>query len=1042
MIRFFVTRPSLVFVMVLTVVVTGLVSIRRLTKELWPPVAMNMVTVGTAYPGASAEEVEQLVTIPIEDELSGLEDVDYIESTSAEGSSTIAVYYAASVSAAAMDDKERDVQQRVNRVQNLPGDASTPYVNKIATTNMPIAIYALSGPPTELAVKQLADEFRDELEQTHGVKSAWTSGAREREIRIRLDPQRLEAFGITAAEVLGAVAARHVDLPAGSLFVGRDEYLLRVLGKPRRLGEFGDIVLRREEGANVVLADVATIEDGFKDASVLAHLNGRRSVLVQFSKEDFASTTDLVNRADDLAAELQTVYPGVRIAKVFDTGIQVAHRMRELLANGAQGFVLVVLILWFQLGLRRAVIVAAGIPFSFLGTFILMQALGISINFMTLYGIFIVLGILVDDAIVVVENITRHAEQGESPRRASIVGARQVAMPVIVAVSTTVVAFSTMLLMTGTIGRFMGFLPKVVILVLCWSVIEALLFAPAHVAEWISAEQLTAHHRSAGYRLMLRMQDLVESALRFLLRRPRLAFLLPPSIVIVSLVVAARTIQIEMFPDDEPTEVYITYELPAGSALSATEEVAGTIHRDVAAMAVDDIVDIYAAIGYSIDGWGAGGKNVGQVICVLRDRSEREQSGFVTGEQIRERLEGRYPLLTRLKVAVPDSGPPTGSPVLVRVLGDDFAVLEPIAEEIKAWLGEQPGTINIDDDRREGNPELQIRIDEDKCGRTGVDFTTVALTCRTMFIGLKADERRMDDEAVDITVAGPPELRELRAALEQVTVPSISGRPVPLTELVKIERAVGPRAVFRRDGDHVITVTADIRMGLRGPEANSAELNGGIRERFARRVATEHPGYRIEFGGEAEEQAESFGSLAVAFVAAAFLIYVILVVQFNRLWQPLVIMFVVPMSIVGVIWGMLIFGETFNLSTMIGIVALCGIAVNDAVVYVDYINHLRQNEGYERDAALIEAARTRLRPIFLTSLTTICGLLPMALRIGGGSAYLSPLASAICYGLVVQTVSTVTFIPVAFRIMEGLSERCLKLLHRVMPRLDPRDVDV
>lgn len=1039
MIRFFVTRPALVFVLVSAIYLTGGLATSKMTKELWPPVEINQVQVTTVLPGASPDEVEQLVTIPLEEELEGLDDVDYLESASTEGLSSISVVYRGSVREREMPDKERDVQQRVNRVANLPDDASTPVVYKISTTAMPVAIYAVAGRLGELRIRNLADDLREELGRLHGAKKAWTAGARERELVVQLDPQRLEAYQLSVADVQRAIAARHVDVPAGSLLVGQTEYFLRVLGKPESLADFSRLVVARGAAGNVTLGDVAQVRDDFKDASILAHLNGRRSVLVQFSKENEATTADLVRRADAAIAAFTAQHPGLEVRKVFDSSVYVKARFDELIMNGIQGFVLVVLILWYQLGLRRALIVAQGIPMSYVATFLAMFILGISANFMTLYGLFIVLGVVVDDAIVLMENITRHQEQGESPRQAAIQGARQVALPVVMAVSSSMIAFSTMLLMSGTMGRFMSFLPKVVILVLCISLIESILFTPAHTAEWVPTAPAGTARQPAGSRLMGRCQELAAGLLELLLRRPYVSFCLPLVAIVSAFTLAALIIPVEMFPPEEPDELHVLFELPAGSTIDATEQAAYNLHGRIRALGLEDIGDVYTAIGYAMAEMATVGKNAGQVICVLKDRSARAQSGFTTAEALRQALENQIPGLTSLKVTVPESGPPAGKPVHVRLLGDDWATLEGLAEELKAFVARQPGAVNIDDDRKHGNPELQVRIDEDKCGRTGVDFGTVALTARAMYVGLKAEERRLGDETVDITLKGPAELRRLREALGRATVPSEAGPPVPLAELVDVRPSVGPLAIYRRDGEHSLTVTADLRGGD-GPEAGNGRLiTAAIAREFAPTVAQRHPGYRVEFGGEAEQQAESFASLGIAFVAALFLIYGLLVLQFNTLWQPFCVMLIIPLCMVGVIGGMIVFGESFNLSTMIGIIALAGMAVNDGVVYIDYINQLRR-EGRERDAALLEAARTRLRPILLTSVTTIAGLLPLAMRWGGGSAYLSPLASTIVYGLSVQTISTVTLIPIAYRVLEDLTAWTRRALSRVLPPPDPRDL--
>jgi len=1043
MIRFFIRRPAMVTLLMILVVVTGLLSLGTMTVELWPPVEINQVVVQTAYPGASPEEVEKLLTVPLEDELEGLEDIDYLQSSSQEGLSSIDVVFLGSVSEDEMDDRARDVQQRVNRVTDLPDEATTPAVEKIATENMPVAILALSGPFGELELKNMAEDLQDLLDNLPGMKKVWVTGTRDREVAVVLDPNRLLAYQLTAEEVTTAIARRHLNFPAGTILSGHSETLVRVLGKPDEIEGLGRIVVRNTGAGPVQVEDVAEIRDTFKDPQILSHLNGRRSVLLMCAKERQARTTSLVDHVRATVASFNAIHPRLEVAMVYDTSVGVRARMTELVQNGIQGFCLVFLTLWFSLGWRQSLIVALGIPMSFLASFIVMYAMGISLNFMTLFAMFIVLGILVDDAIVVVENITRRMEMGEKPRQAALQGTREVALPVVIAVMTTIVAFSTMLLMEGVMGRFMAYLPRVVMIVLSLSLLEALLMAPSHVAEWVPPRQQLGHQQQFSGRCHDWLGERLDALLGLLLRHPYLSFCAPPLLLFGAVGLASMHLQVEMFPPEEPEELYVSFELPTGSSLEATEAVAYRLERQLMAMRIPDVTDVYAAVGYGMNEEvsSSSRKNRGQVILVLADRSIRQQSGFAIVERLREALDGQDAGLTYLRVSFAETGPPGGSPIHVRILGDEFGVLEQLAEEIKAYAASHDGVINLDDNRVAGNPELQIRVDEEKVARSGVDFATLAIAARSMFIGAKATERRIEEDNVDITVRGPDEVRRAREALEQVTVPSANGEPGPLLSLVDVTATVGPQAIHRRDGEHCVTITGDVRIGADGPEANATEINQAIAARFQSDIPARRPGYRLEFGGEAQEQAESFGSLGIAFVAAMLLIYGLLVLQFNTLAQPFVIMFTVPMTFVGVAIGMLLFGERFSLSHGIGIVALVGIAVNDAVVYIDYINQLRQEGKLKGDAVLIEAAKVRLRPILLTSITTIAGLLPMALRIGGGSAFLTPLASTIIYGLTSQTIFTLVFVPVDLKIVEALSAWVNEhLVHRVIPKPDPDDI--
>jgi multidrug efflux pump subunit AcrB len=668
--------------------------------------------------------------------------------------------------------------------------------------------------------------------------------------------------------------------------------------------------------------------------------------------------------------------------------------------------VLVILTLMVFIGARNAVLAGLGIPFSFLATFAVMKWLGMSINGVSIFALVLVLGIVVDDAIIVIENIYRYLEKGLSPYEAAR-HAGEVAAPVIASVTSTMAAFLPMLIMTGIIGEFLAVIPMVVTIALAASLLEALFILPSHIADF-------------GRRR--RRPPLGDPVFRFLLRIYRRLIVLAlgnRAMLIIFILVLAVVgglaipfLTVEMFPDDDLPKFSVRIEAPEGTPLDAMTAILAGVEEKALTLSRDELKAVLGRSGiiYSENDEPIRGTNVGEVIVEVVRKEERKRSIDEIIDDLRGRI-GVIPGIRSVEFHKFEGGPPEGSPVAVQVKGKSLANVEPLVEEIKEVLRAIPGTRDIRDNLNPGKKLLTVKVDPERAARYGLSPSSIGLEIRAANDGLEASVFRDGDEEVDIFVKLRQEDRDTSAAIRSLKLATPEGELVPLENLAVIDLVPGPSKVRRRDFERTVTITSDLDTEVNTSLKTNQALVDEIPDLLAR-----HPGFTIELGGEYEKTQESFASLGRAFLIALLVIYTILGIQFQSFLQPLVIMLTVPFAFIGVITGLLVNGHPFSLVSLVAIVALAGIVVNDSLVLVDFINKSRQR-GISLYRAIVRAGTVRMRPVIMTSLTTVVGLLPMSLALGGESPVWEPLATSIIWGLVFSTFLTLFVIPVAYSLL-------------------------
>jgi multidrug efflux pump subunit AcrB len=785
------------------------------------------------------------------------------------------------------------------------------------------------------------------------------------------------------------------------------------------------------DGGSVRVGDVAEVHEGFERARTISRVDGEPAIVFILQKEDGADALRISESVHALLDELRQDIPaGVQLSVVGDTSYYVRHNLEMLYANAAMGLALVLAILWIFIGFRNGLMAALGIPVAIAGGLAVMHVLGITINLLSLLALILSLGIIVDDAIIIIENVYRHVEAGMPRRRAAIAGTMEVFWPVVSSTATTCSAFLPLLLMTGVLGEFFAIIPKVIVAALVASLIEAFLVLPSHLADFGAQRHVErAEQKARPPGPMARWAKALDVRFTRVLRwalRHRALVIVGTYLLCGGLIGAAVVLKsVTLFTEGDVEAFDVRIRMPTDAAPEETDRVLAEIQRRILALDNGDVDAVIGTRGYSrTRTWQVSGDHVGMVSVYMIPRSQR--SAQDAGTRLMEQTGHLFDDLVgpaALEVIKFEDGPPRGAPVAVRISGADLDELAELSERVQAELRHVPGARDVGDDHELGKGELRVRVDEERAALHGMTTEAVTRWLSVAFGATPVASTRDGDEEVDIVVRLREDARQDPERLAELALIAPSGSSVALRELATIDSGRGVSTIRRRDRRRVITVTSEL---AEGSGVTSSDVNRALRERIAPMIAA-NPNVRFELGGEFEETQESLDSLFLAFIIAALLIYTILATQFRSFVQPLIVMTAIPLSMIGVSLGFLVSGEAVGLIGLIGVVGLAGIVVNDSLVLVDFINK-RREEGAPLEDAIVDAARLRLRPIFLTSVTTIAGLFPLALGIGGRSELLAPMATAISWGLTFSTVLILVIVPCLYHAVDGMSGGLGRLL--------------
>jgi multidrug efflux pump subunit AcrB len=1008
--KFAVRNPVLANLVMITIIAFGAYAWIVLPRELTPEIKLKSATVTTIYPGASSDEVERLVTAPIEDAIEeDVSDLDIMLSTSAVGRSVIMLQFE-DIPERDFDKQMQKLRSAVERVSDLPAELpDDPRVMELdISAGFPMITAVVSGLLPERRMKQIAEALRDDILDIPNIGTVQIAGARERAVWVELDPDRLTAYRMSVGEVIGALRAQNLDLPAGSMDVGATEYIVRTVGQFRSLQDIEATVVRSIPGGGAVkLSDLGTVVDTYEKPRTLARLNGSPSMSLTIQKKKDGNTIRLVEEVRKVVKARRGAMPaGVTLSVVNDYSVILRERLGILQSNAGIGLVLVVFLLFLFIGWRNAVFAALGIPVAFMATFFFMHLTGYTLSGVALFGLILVVGIVVDDAIVVIENVHRHMQSGKSPARAAIEGAEEVGWPVLAASLTTIAAFGPLLFMSGVPGQFMRIVPVVAILVLVASLVEVFFILPAHIAEWGRAHKDTRDVFAGARRWYT-------SSLKRVLRRryPFVAVVFTLGAIVC--VAAFSLLEKQLFPGEDFPQFYIKVELPTSASLTRTSDVLAELEQHAMALPSGELIAVVTNVGILTPTSGMETmslrSNVGEVLVELTPKDQRSRSVDDIIRDLRERV-GDVAGVDQLSFAKMDGGPPQGQDVEVKVKGARLDELRSLGDMLMAKLATMGGVYDVRSDFTAGKPELRVRVDPERARQYGLDVTQVAYALRAHMDGVTTTTYRDADDAVDVVVKTGAGGVSGESLLDMdVMTPTVG--VVPLGAMATVDEDVGYAELRRFEGERAITITASVDRAL----ANAVDVNEELIEAFAD-IEALYPGYRLDFRGSFDQINESFGNLWKLFIIGILMIYVILGAQFRSFTQPIVIMFAVPFGIVGAMVGLLLIDATLSMVAMFGIVALSGIVVNDSIVLIDFINRYR-DRGYSAWRSIMRGGSVRFRPIVLTSVTTIIGLMPMALGLGGKSPIWMPLAVTIIFGLATSTLLTLFMMPALYAIL-------------------------
>jgi HAE1 family hydrophobic/amphiphilic exporter-1 len=1040
-----VVLVNLVFVIVLF---AGWQFAQKIPIDLYPDISFNSSLIQTIWTGASPQEVERLVTTKLEDELENIDGVKELISTSDSGYSEIFIEWDESLSPLDYEAALNDVRAAIDRAEDLPEDAETPILTELSVgESFPVVMIALmdEGDVGEYTLREVARDLQDRIERFPGLRKAALRGDREREIRVLVDKTRAAQYDVTLAEIHALIAANNQNFAGGSFTDPRaQEIRVRGLGNFTTVEELAETVVKKSpDGRHVRLQDVASVQAGFKKLAITSRHNGKPAIIVAISKDSDQDVIDLVQRIRAFVDDYQAVAPpGVGVVVTWDGAYYVATRLGIMRNNLLLGVVLVVFVLWLTVGFRNALLAIVGVPFAFVVALLLFPLFDITINSLSLVGFIMVSGMLVDDAIIILENVYRHVEEGMPVAEAVVKGTEEVMWPVTAAIATTIAAFLPMLTVTGTSGEFMEILPKTVIVCLLGSLFEALVILPVHYLDWgsrrRSAEDGLAHAGNVLSRWSYTVRGRVDAAINWAreaylsaqlrvlhLRGPFLAMSVAALFFSLGL---AQHLPVDLFPSDF-NQVLVTLEAPTDNGVEQTDALLRAMERALAPIA-EELTDISSNAGISMtaDEVPVVGANGGILFISFRDSAENRADPGRVLELVRREMDAftaAHPEeVVAVRVFPPRQGPPIGKPVAIRIQSEDYDQAKQVAGEMKAELATLPGVFNIEDNLPMGPRELRVRLDEHRASLHGLTFQDVGFALMAANDGAVPSTFKdpRSDEDLDIRVQLRPEQRRTMADLLDVEIRAPAGYRVKLRDVAKVDVDRGYLRFYHYDAKRSVVVYADVDR----KQATSISVNEHMARRFAD-VPQRHSGVKVVYGGEFQDTDAAFADMGRALLIAIMAIFAILAAQFRSYTQPIIVMSVIAFSFVGVSIGMFLMdvivgGYALSMYVLYALVGLAGIVVNDSLVLIDFVNQER-DRGTEAEEAVRIASRKRFRPILLTTVTTIVGLAPMALGLTGFSPVFAPFASAIVFGLMAASLLTLFVVPTLYLTLEGAKKR-------------------
>jgi multidrug efflux pump subunit AcrB len=1042
-IEFFLRRS--IFGNILTVILIGWGIYVGLTinREALPNIDFDIVLVTTVFPGASPEEVEKLITNPIEDQLKSVEGIKEIRSSSIENRSGITVI----IDPDTKNPRKvvQDIRSAVDRVTDLPADVDKPLVLEITSSLTPVIEVSLFADENKIdyrTLREQAEILENALKQIDGVARIDRRGWLNREYIVKLDPIKIKNNYVGIEQILAGLKQRNINFPGGEVIINGASQVLRTVGELLEPQDIENFFIRSNElGQGIRIRDVGKVVDGFEEPLYIYRTNGKIAIDLIVLKKEKGDIIRVVEEVKKVANNYKQKLPeGIEVEFINDLSYYVKRRLNVLFNNAIGGFILVVGALFFFMGWRTALMVALAIPVSLGAALIIFNALGVTLNLISMVGMIIVVGILVDDAIVVSENFYRYLEEGYSTLEAAIKGTSEVVAPVFASVITTIVSFAPLLFVTGIFGKFLFTIPLVVIITLSASLFESFFILPSHLYD---INKYASHENEikgeSGYFYRFR-KKIYEPALAWVINHRWQTLIALVVLFITSIVLQVTVGKFKLFTGAIEAFI-IKMKADPSTPLEDMDRFNQYISKYVETLPKEEIENFRTATGIvqqnPTDPFTKRGSNYAMAIIYLTPENKRKRSGEEIVNQVREEiswlLDAKFKdnanlkqnpykpkifpefmnlsgKLENLQVDLIRGHPPTGKPVAIEIRGKDYDVLEKIGEEFKERLAKIKGVQNIDDDHELGKKEIHLKIDELTAAITGVSVENIALAVNTAFRGTAPTTIKKGTEEIDVRVRFDDSYHKNIQTINHIYVLNTMGQLIPIKPLVKFETKQGYVALNHIDADRSLIVLADIDEKT----TTSAQVNKEI-QKFMNQIIEKYPGYTVKLGGENKDTEESLESLRKALIVGVLVNFLILSSLFGSILLPFTILMTIPFAIIGVILAFIAHGQPISFLALVGFVGLSGVIVNGAIVMIDFAQSLRKNNpNMSIEEVALKAGSMRLRAVILTTLTTVLGLLPTAYGIGGRDPFLVPLALAFAWGLMFSTLLTLFIIPVLY----------------------------
>ena len=1049
--RWSVNNSVSVNLIMIFIIMAGLFTVLGMRREMFPQFNLDMINVSVVYPGASPQEVEEGICIKIEEKIKGVEGISKIRSGAYESMGSVTVELDSNADLQTVLD---DMKTQVDLIDTFPEEAEDPVIVEIINKDPTITV-GVYGDVSEKLLRKTAEKIRDDLINTGPISLVELVGVRDYEISIEVSEEDLRRYNLSFDQVVAAVRTGSIDLPGGTIKTRRGEILVKSMGQLYTGREFEKLpLITLADGAVLYLGDVARVTDGFEDADIITKFNGKPAVMVRVNRtkhEDVIEISDTVRAY--VAAYGDRLPAGVRISTWFDISVMVRDRINLLLRNGTQGIFLVFIVLSLFLNLRLAFWVAVGIPISFMGAFLVLDYQGATVNMISLFAFIMTLGILVDDAIIVGENIFSHFERGKKYTDAVIDGLAEVGGPVVMAIATTVVGFTPLLFITGIMGKFIAVMPTAVICILLFSLFEALIILPAHLNHALArtrrhVDKMTGWHARIRVKIEKTLggviNDFYAPALGYVVKNRYFAFSIGIGVLIISLgVIRGGYVPFIFMPKGESDWIIAEVYYPLGTPIELTSEAItraeesafklDALYQDRGIKGERLVTNVYAMVGkIPRRDWKPTvfGGHCGEVWIELTPSANRPQiSVNEVIHQWRKQV-GEVPGVEQLSFFTIEGGP-AGSPIEIQLVGNDFKQLRMAADELKTELASFPGTYDVTDSFKPGKEEKQFEI-LPGARSVGVTMLDLARQLRQAFYGEEALRIQRGRDDLKVMVRYAEEERRSLSGIENMRIRTTDGRQIPIEEIAVIKTGRAYSTVRRVDRNRVITVSSDLDEDI----GNASRIVASLKREFLPELAARYPGLSYDLEGQEKRTQESLDSLKKGFALAMMGVFLLLASQFRSYIQPVIIMMAIPFGLIGAIIGHLVMGLPFTMISIFGIVALSGIVVNDSLILIDFINRAKRS-GIDIQQAVVASGIARFRPVLLTSLTTIAGLFPLLLERSFQAQFLIPMAVSISFGLLVATVLTLLYVPALYLIIQDVVN--LGGTFRKTENLDPVD---